>query len=150
MSKHIVQTTETQHMDADTGELIITTTEKIHTLKVTEDNFYMTYISLLQPVYQLEHVADMKLITKFCELAEFNTGKVSISTGKRREICEELSLNSSNFSKYIKRLKDKGLISGDKGEYTINPDIFWKGDRKTRAALLKEGKMSMTFKFEQE
>lgn len=148
MSKHLVQSTETQYVDEETGQLIVTTTSKTHKIKVTEDNFFMTYITLLQPLYQLEHLADMKLIVKFCELAEFNTGKVSLSTARRGEICEELELSTSNFSKYIKRLKDKQLITGDKGEYEINPDIFWKGDRKSRAAILKDKGLNMTFSFE--
>jgi len=147
MSKHLVQSTETQYVDESTGQLIITTTEKVHTIKVTEDSFFMTYITLLQPFYQLEHLADVKLIVKFCELAEFNTGKVSISTGKRKEICEELGISTSNFSKYTKRLKDKGLITGDKGEFEVSASVFWKGDRKTRAALLKDKGITMTINF---
>ena len=147
MSKHLVQSTETQYVDESTGQLIVTTTSRTHKIKVTEETFFMTYISLLQPLYQLEHLSDIKLIVKFCELAEFNTGRVSLSTAKRAEVCKQLDISTSNFSKYIKRLKDKTLISGDKGEYTINPDIFWKGDKKSRAALLKQG-LNVTINFE--
>lgn len=147
MAKYQVQSTETQHVDESTGQLIITTTQKTHKIEVNEDNFFITYLKFLSVFYELTHISDVKLIVKFCELAEFNTGKVSISTGKRKEICDELGINTSNFSKYTKRLKDKGLISGDKGEYKINPDIFWKGDKKSRAALLKDNALTLTFGF---
>lgn len=146
MSKHLVTTTETQYVDEDTGQLIISTTEKVHKIKVTEDNFFMMYISYLQPIYNLEHLADIKLLVKFCEIAEFNTGRVTLSIGRRAEICEELCLSSSNFSKYIKRLKDKNIITGDRGEYLINPSIFWKGDKASRAAMLKDG-LKVTLEF---
>jgi len=149
MAKHLVQSTETQHVDEETGQLIVTTIEKVHTIKVNEEGFFMTYISMLRPFYQLEHLADVKLIVKLCELAEFNTGKVSISTAKRKELCDELNISTSNFSKYIKRLKDKELISGGQGEWTVSPALFWKGDRKTRAALLKNNTLTLTIKLEE-
>lgn len=147
MAKHLVRTTETQHIDEETGQLIVSTTEHVHTIKVTEETFFLTYITLLKPFYQLEHLSDVKLIVKLCELAEFNTGKVSISTAKRKELCEELSISTSNFSKYTKRLIDKGLITGGKGEFQINPNIFWKGDRKTRASMLKDKGVNVVFNF---
>jgi hypothetical protein len=37
----------------------------------------------------------------------------------------------------LRQLLDLNVISGEKGKYKINPEIFWKGDYKTREQLLK-------------
>lgn len=135
--------------DPDTGLIVMTETKKLikTTLGETEE-FFQVYCKLIASVYELSYSNDIKILIKFCEIAEFNTGKVSITSPDRKEICDELNMQSSNMSKSIKRLKDKELISGEKGRYTINPAIFWKGDKKTRAELLKDGGLSVTFNFE--
>jgi len=150
MSKHEVKSTVREYVDQDTGEISLIETQKTHIIKVVEEEFFMMHVKLLKNYYDLDHVSDFRLIVKLCELAEFNTGSVSISTGKRQEICKELNINTTNFSKYIKRLKDKKLITGDKGEYLINPGIFWKGDRRERKKLLDSGSLSVVFEFRKE
>ena len=37
------------------------------------------------------------------------------------------------------------MISGEKGEFRINPKIFWKGDAKSRKDLLKDKAIQITF-----
>ena len=82
-----------------------------------------------------------------CSMAEYNTGKVSVSTQDRKRLCDLYSIDPSQYSRYIKDLIAKGLITGEKGAYYINPGIFWKGDRSSRFDLLKEGGLEFTLKF---
>jgi hypothetical protein len=43
-------------------------------------------------------------------------------------------------------LKKLGLISGEKGKFQINPQIFWKGgDTKTRREKNEELKITFSF-----
>ena len=46
----------------------------------------------------------------------------------------------------FKKLRDLSLITGDKGRFTINPQIFWKGEMKVRNQLLKEEAVQISFK----
>ena len=63
---------------------------------------------------------------------------------------EKLSVTSSDIYNYyclndFKALKDLNLISGEKGVFTINPQIFWKGDEKARKAFMGEQEIKIKF-----
>jgi predicted transcriptional regulator len=83
-------------------------------------------------------------------MAEYNTGKVNITSQERKVLIKILEIDNSALSKSIKRLLGKGLITGSGGTYYINPVIFWKGDTKTRAELLSAKKLSININFEKE
>ena len=146
--KHFIESTITDVVDPETGEVTSTTSKKTHRITLDKnDHFYMCFFETMAPYYGLKYADDLKLISKFCELAEWNTGKVSVSTSTRESICKELNINTSNLSRSIKRLRDSNLISGEKGIFTINPSIFWKGDKKSREDLLKSGGLSVNIQF---
>lgn len=83
-------------------------------------------------------------------MAEFNTGVVRLTTQDRDEVCVQLNISKPNLSKNIKRLKDQGLLVGDRGVYTIDPKLFWKGDRKMRADLLQTEGLRVIVEFRKE
>lgn len=75
------------------------------------------------------------------ELADFNTGEVSLSPGKRKEILDQFEISRSSFTQSLNYLieqnilqqkfkevvdKDTGEVIKEeiKGEYRINPDMF--------------------------
>lgn len=59
-----------------------------------------------------------------CSHATFNTGKISLSSNDRETIRKELGISNASLSIVLKELRNKNLIDGDKGTYTINPQIF--------------------------
>ncbi len=67
------------------------------------------------------------------------TQDVSLSAFTRKQICEELQISNNQITNSIRKLKELNLITGDKGTFTLNPEIFWKGDAQTRKQVL-EGK----------
>lgn len=132
--------------DREAGE--VTSVEKTFSIKTdTQDEFFMTYIKNMSSFFKLKSIVDIKMITKFCILAEYNTGKVILAPATRLEISEELEISSSQISKSINSLKGLKLITGDKGAYVINPMLFWKGQNKTRNQLLKDKGLEITIKF---
>lgn len=133
-------TTET--IDKQTGEVTYVTTHKTFNVKVSPDKFYMTYIDSLSSFYKLRFADDIKLLTKFCEIAAYNTGEVNLPAAKRREIEVKLGIGQAAFSRSTKRLNELGLIKGERGAYIVNPKIFWKGSLKEREALIKKGGLS--------
>ena len=80
-----------------------------------------------------------------CNNAEFNTGRVLLNANIRSEISKELDMSTGSITNNLKALKDLNLISGEKGTFTINPQIFWKGDEKARKAFMNEQEIKVKF-----
>lgn len=87
------------------------------------------------------------------EIAEFNTGEITLSSGVRKQIEEELGLSSATFTRALNDLIDNNAIyrvyvdktdksSGEiskvelKGQYKVNPEMFWKGELKKRKNMI--------------
>jgi hypothetical protein len=140
----------TDVLDTSTGELIRTTTQKTYSVKVDQDAFFMTYIKYMSVFFKLKYADDMKVLAKFCQICSFDKGIVVLSASQRKEIEEELNLLPTNFSRSLKRLKEIGLITGDKGTFVINPELYWKGNNKTRNDILKLKELKVEIEFKQQ
>lgn len=77
-------------------------------------------------------------------------GQVSLPAAKRQKMCSDLSITSNQVTNNLKKLKELGLITGEKGEFTINPEIFWKGNTKTRQQVLKGKSLKVSFELVEE
>jgi Firmicute plasmid replication protein (RepL). len=150
MAKFTTQSQTTETVDYETGEVRLIETTKQFNVKIETEEFFMTYTKFISSLYGLTKLSDLKLLVKFCEVAEYNTGVVQLTTASRIEICKELNIGLTNISKNIKSLIKKGLITGSFGNYTINPHVFWKGDRKTRAQVLKTDGLALLIKLQGE
>ena len=140
MAKRITQTIRRDVVDATTGEVITMDTQKTFTEKVNPEKFYMTFIDYISPIYQLNSEVARRMLDWMCEHAIFNTGIVDLSTSKRQQMCSELKLANNQVTNNLKKLKDLNLISGEKGTFKINPEIFWKGELSVRRKELLENK----------
>lgn len=126
-------------VDITTGEVIKTTSMKTFIKKVEGQEYYVQqYASFIGFLCDVNSLVEIHLIGYLLQFMEWNTGCVSLSTAKRKMICEKMNIKNSNFSKAIKNLKDKNIISGQDGEYVFNPEFVWKGDNETRNKLLNE------------
>lgn len=135
-----------EKVDQQTGE--VTTIRK--TVSITtrnSDEFFMMFVKFISGVFELKSANDIKILIKFCQLAEFNTGAVMIPAGRRKEILTELKMNTSHFSNSINRLKQVGLITGASGSYQLNPIVSWKGDIKTRDTLIHNKGLNFNINF---
>lgn len=132
-------------VDSQTGEVVKIDSARTFTKKITEDEFYMTFIDYISPLFGLKPESAKSLLVWMCQHAEFNTGRVSLTTADRKEITKTLDLSNNSITNYLKKLKDLKLISGENGSYTINPQIFWKGDLNIRRELLKTSEFQITF-----
>lgn len=128
------------------GEVI--TTSKSYSIKTSSEAFYMIFIDHMAWFFKISCITDIRILAKMCSMAEFNTGKVRITSQDRKEILDSLiGITTQNFSHSLNRLKKGGLITGDKGSYEINPKIFWKGTTDQRNKLLKEQGLEINIKF---
>lgn len=145
--KYVVKSEES--VNEDTGE-VLTTKKTVTFTSKSSDEFFMIFVKFIGGFFDLTSVLDMKLLVKFCQIADFNTGVVLLPSGLRKQIMEELDVKNSHLSNSIHRLKDANLITGSQGKYELNPIVVWKGDIKTRDQLIRdkglEFKMNFTSK----
>lgn len=125
---------ETTTWDKETGEQI--TVSKTYAIKIKQDEFYMSYIENMSGFFNLKSAIDIKVLTKFCMMAKYNTGKLVLSTAERKEICVLLEISTQQLTNSIYALRKNGLLSGSQGNFIINPAVFWKGTNETRNKLL--------------
>lgn len=150
MAKRITQTIQREIVDVTTGELVKVDTQKTFTEKISPDNFYMTFIGYMSPLFNLHSDVARSILDWMCMRAEYNSGVVDLSTSKRQKMCSDLSITSNQVTNNLKKLKELGLITGEKGEFTINPEIFWKGDTKTRQQVLEGKALKVSFEIVEE
>jgi hypothetical protein len=139
---------ETTTVDEETGEVV--TTSKTFAVKVARDEFYMSYISNMMGVFNLKSVVDIKLLTRMCMIAEYNTGRVLITSEVRKETGDLLQVSTQQITNSLYSLKKLGLIKGNRGTYFLNPMVYWKGSNDVRDNLLRESggmRVVMDFKY---
>jgi hypothetical protein len=145
MAKRITQTIQREIVDVTTGEVVKVDTQKTFTEKVSPESFYMTFIGYMSPLFNLHSDVARSILDWMCMRAEYNSGVVDLSASKRQKMCQDLSITSNQVTNNLRKLKELGLITGDKGEFTINPEIFWKGDTKTRQQVLEGKSLKVSF-----
>ena len=94
--------------------------------KVTQKSRYIEFIKVMNGLLQLsDREAEvlsllMKIDTEWSPV--LNESKNILSTDFRKAIMEETLINKNNLSKYIKLLKDKGLLYlNDMEGYEVTP-----------------------------
>lgn len=143
--KNYKTTNQREIVDRETGEVTQVETEKSFTIQTTADKFYMTFIEYAKPRLKIKYASDHVVLATLCDMAMYNTGVVKITPQDRDVMCEGLELSKQQLTNSIARLKKLDLITGDRGTFTINPQVFWKGDTKTRDSLLKDEGIKITF-----
>lgn len=127
------------------------TESKQFVYRTDEDSFYAVFISYVKWLYKINSAVTIKVLLYMLDIAEFNTGRVSLTAGERSNIMEELHISSQALSRAVRELVSVEAISKNyivnretgeqrerKGEYLINPEMFWKGELKKRRQLVVE------------
>lgn len=149
MKKCVVNSDERKVYDAN-GNCRVETISRtvVHKLD-DEDAFYMVFVDYVSWMFELKSITTIKVLNKLLSKSEFNTGLLDISTGLREQLMTELNLSRPAISKAINELVEKDVLrpctlvntdTGEvlktlKGQYMVNPAMFWKGDLKKRKEL---------------
>lgn len=123
----------------EAGEVIEEVRSKTWTFSKNSEPFFLTYLNCISWMYNLKSLTTIKVLYKLLEVSNFNKGTVDITTTRRQAICSNLNISDTSFSKSLRSLIELNILNGEKGTYAINAEIFWKGDYKTREALLNSG-----------
>lgn len=148
MAKKLIVHNE-EIVNNETGE-ITTVRKSVSITTKNSDEFFMIYVRFVSGLFELSSANDIKILIRFCQLAEFNTGAVLIPAGRRKEMLDEFGMQSSHFSNAIARLKKANLLTGEQGNYKLNPIVVWKGDIKTRDQLIRNKGLDFNVKFTSE
>lgn len=146
MSKGYVESVETIIKD-EYGNDRVTTTKKVFKHNSEGENFYFVFVNYVSWMFDLKGEIALKVLHFMLKEAQVNTGRVVLSAGKKKEIIERLGVSKMSFYNAVKQLIDAKAISkiyyvnpdGEKteykGEYMINPEMIWKGDKDKRKEL---------------
>lgn len=145
--KHFISSVSSTSKDAH-GNVITNDEKKIHSITLSDtDYFYMVYLRMFKTFYEIKYLKDVMLLFKLCDMAQFNSGHVSLSSKDRNDLCVFLNIQNSNLSASLKRLTVLGLLDGEKGSYVINEAVFWRGDNSTRTKILREKGLDFIVRF---
>lgn len=148
---HYVQSVIKEVLDKETGEICTIETSKTWSAKVHDtESFYMVFVNWISLEYQIKSTVAKSVLTWMLTNAEYNTGRVLLTAMVREELCGLYGITNNALSIYLKQLKDLNLVTGSKGTFFINPEIFWKGELSVRNKLLKDGNVTFRISIEQD
>ena len=145
--KRTIETTKHTTIDVE-GRQEVFETEKVIKFDSAQDPFYLTFLNFVKWMYGIKGTAPLKVLLHMLNIAQFSTGRVTLSTGERRMMMETLDISEVSLYQALKQLLDLGVIkkiyhvnkdTGEqqelKGEFLLNPEMFWKGDLSKRRQL---------------
>lgn len=148
MSKHVVESYESEFVN-ELGLPEKRTGKKVVEIDTSAEPFYITFLNYVGWMYDIRGNVALNVMAQLMDLAEFNTGLVNLSTDSRRRIMDAVGISGSALSRAISVLESKGAIARhryvnkrtgeyieSKCSYVINPEMFWKGDMKSRKKLV--------------
>ena len=128
----------TRTVTDENGIVRVRTELKQFVYKSEEDSFYSVFLSYVKWMFSLSSAVAIKVLLYMLSIAEFNTGRVSLTTGVRISMMEEIGITPPSLSRAIRELVNVTAISRDyhtdrvtgelklrKGEFIINPQMFW-------------------------
>lgn len=136
MSKYTTRSIKSENQDPETGE-ITAYTERVEVIKNEMEPFFLTYSREILALYGKSIFnATTKVLWKLLEFAEYNTGKVYITTERRLDIMNVCGISRASYDRAVKELVEAEIIKKEGNTYTMRADMFWKGDRTERKKLL--------------
>ncbi len=136
MSKYTTRIVSNRRLDPETKELR-EYTYRTEVIKNEVEPFFLTYSREILALYGKSIFnATTKVLWKLLEFAEYNTGKVYITTERRNTIMDVCSISRASYDRAVRELVEAEIMKKEGNTYTIRHDMFWKGDRDERKRLL--------------
>lgn len=144
MSKYITRRVKNERKDPKTGE-VLEYTDRQEVIKNEVEPFFLTYSREILALYGKSIFnATTKVLWKLLEIAEYNTGKVYVTTERRNSIMEACDISRASYDRAVRELVEADIMSKEGNTYTIRENMFWKGDRDERKKLLN-ARLKVTF-----
>lgn len=144
MKKFTVVEHKGQRYNPETGE-VYEYSEQKSIIRTDVEPFFLTYSKQILALFDSEVLnSSTKVLYKLLEYAEFNTGKVYMTPERVDELMASCGISKSSYYRAVNELINIGVISKNKGTYTIAESMFWKGDRKVRDEIINS-KLMVSF-----
>ena len=148
MDKKFMYSEQTSYVNQETGEVIEQTTKKVYRSKIENpEHFIRMFAEHAAIFYGLKPDTAKIVLVWLSQNADWNTGKVLLTTSRREQLCKELQIKPQTLSNALCALKKQKCITGEKGEFIINPHLFWKGSDESKRELLQNKDLQITFEF---
>lgn len=136
MNKYSTRTHFSQNVDMTTGE-VKEYSKIVDVVKNEIEPFFLTYSREILALYGKSIFnATTKVLWKLLEIAEYNTGKVYVTTERRNNIMSACSISRASYDRAVRELVEADIMTKEGNTYTIRENTFWKGDRDERKKLL--------------
>ena len=99
-------------------------------------DFVLTFKEGMYLYYSLKSLIDIKVIYMLLELVKLNNPTITLSSEGRKRIASKLKVSVPQVTNSIHALKRAGVITGYRGEYVVNPKMFWKGSTAERIKFM--------------
>lgn len=115
----------TQTIDTNTGE--VTEIIKNFNTRVKKEDFIFMLEGAFSAIMQLDKTTDIKVLILLAQHLKFNSNKVLLSPNIRKDMADAIGVKVQQISNSIKRLKDLGIVSGERNDFALSNNCFWKG-----------------------
>lgn len=118
--------------------------DKIIVKKVSADKFIRVYLEDIAGLIRLSD-GEIKMLQAIWEISEYNTNRVNLSSGVKKDIEEKMLANGKaikikSMNNIISRLSKRGIlipVPDRTAVYILNPKYFWKGEEIERGNTFK-------------
>ena len=118
---------------------VIATVQKEFTVKSSSsEEFFITFLSGLNSITDLVRPSDVKVLALLCTKANPVNGIVELSVNARSTMTKSLDMTQQSFSNALLRLRQANLLEGERGDFEVHPQNFWRGSLEDRQVLLKD------------
>lgn len=146
MSKFTTRTVTSTKKNA-AGE-VTESVERVEIVKNELEPFFLTYSKQIMALCGKSIFnSTVKVLWKLLEFAEYNTGKVYMNANRVKEIMDVCGIGRATYTRAIVDLVEEGIIEKDGTTFTIDENMFWKGDRETREQV-KRARLKVSFSAE--
>ena len=121
------------------NEQLITLCKGCHSEEHPESiksDFIFTFPEGMEIYYELKSLVDVKVIFGLLEFVQINNPVILLTPERRKAISIKLKVSVQQVTNSISALKKVGVVVGSRGEYIVNPKMFWKGSTSERAKFL--------------
>lgn len=94
---------------------------------------------------KLKNISDLMFNWMLNNCYRRDLNEIILTAKRRKDLCSALNINNNQITNGLSSLKKKRTIFGEKGTFTVNPEIFWKGDATSRREVLKDKSLKVSF-----
>lgn len=116
-------------------------------LNIKKEKAVQVYQENLMPFYRIAHKNTINVLWMAMSFLEYDTAMIHLTHSRRLELCNKIDTSNQSISNALYELKKLCIISGNNGDFMLNPAIFWYGKKETRISMLLSKEIQDKFNF---